>query len=367
MNEEFKIKLSRIRELISVKKLDAIYLKRQDNFAWLTCGGINYVALGELGNCGLLVTMEKLYAITNTIEETRMRSEERLEELGFIIHAGLWHDDNFENTTLTKLVPSKKIGFDHNSIFGPNIAEDIKQLRFSLTTDEIKRYRIGGRLVNLAVEETAATIRPGDTELQVVARLHEIVRKYDIDIVSAMCSSDERIRLYRHAIPTLQPIKERVQLGGNFRYKGLIISCTRFVNFVPITQELYDQYEVNVEIDCILIQNTVPGKSYASVLRLAQEAYKARGYEREFNLHHQGGPIGYQARDYRVNFSHTGLIKENQAFCWNPSITGTKSEDTIIVSSNGVEFITYPIIFPVLSIDVNGKNYRRAAILEKII
>ena len=94
MNEEFKIKLSRIRELISVKKLDAIYLKRQDNFAWLTCGGINYVALGELGNCGLLVTMEKLYAITNTIEETRMRSEERLEELGFIIHAGLWHDDN---------------------------------------------------------------------------------------------------------------------------------------------------------------------------------------------------------------------------------------------------------------------------------
>jgi len=102
--------------------------------------------------------------------------------------------NTFENTILTKLVPSKRIGFDHDYLFGSNITEDIKQLRFSLTTDEIERYRIGGRLVNLAVEETAATIRPGDTELQVVAQLHEIVRKYDIDIVSAMCSSDERIR-----------------------------------------------------------------------------------------------------------------------------------------------------------------------------
>ena len=120
-----------------------------------------------------------------------------------------------------------------------------------------------------------------------------------------------------------------------------------------------------MEIDCTLIKNSIPGKSYASVLTVAQEAYKARGYENEFNLHHQGGPIGYQARDYRVDFFHTGLIKENQAFCWNPSITGTKSEDTVIVSSHGAEFITSPIIFPALNVDVNGKNYRRAAILEK--
>jgi len=365
MSEELKIKLSRVRELLNDKKIDAIYLKRQDNFAWLTCGGINYVGLGEMGNCGLLVTAEKLYAITNTIEAARMRDEERLEELGFIIHEGVWYDNSFESKKLTELVPSKHIGFDHNSPLGANMAEDIKQLRFSLTDAEIERYRIGGRLISLAIEETAATIRPGDTELQTVSRLYGIVRKYDIDIVSAMCAADERISSYRHPVPTFKTIRERVQLGGNFRYKGLIACCTRYVNFIPVTEQLYNQYKANVEIDCILIQNSVPGRSYASVLKAAQEAYKARGYEKEFNLHHQGGPIGYQARDYRVDFSHTGLIKENQAFCWNPSITGTKSEDTVIVSSQGVEFITYPIIYPSFNVEVNGKSYRRAAILEK--
>src|SRR5690606_33490230 len=129
-----------------------------------------------------------------------------------------------------------------------------------------------------------------------------------------------------------------------------------------VTSELHNQYKANVEIDCILIENSVPGKSYAHALMAAQKAYKERGYENEFNLHHQGGPIGYQSRDYRVDFSHTGLIAENQAFCWNPSITGTKSEDTVIVSSNGAEFITAPIIFPILNVEVNGKSYSRAAI-----
>ena len=75
--EEQKIKLSRLYGIMDQRGLDAIYLKRQDNFAWLTCGGINYVGLGEMGNCGLLVTRDgALYAITNKIEEARMRDEE---------------------------------------------------------------------------------------------------------------------------------------------------------------------------------------------------------------------------------------------------------------------------------------------------
>ena len=53
-NEEISIKVGRLINIMNRRDLDAIYLKRQDNFAWLTCGGINYVGLGEMGNCGLL-------------------------------------------------------------------------------------------------------------------------------------------------------------------------------------------------------------------------------------------------------------------------------------------------------------------------
>ena len=85
--EEQKIKLSRLYGIMDQRGLDAIYLKRQDNFSWLTCGGINYVGLGEMGNVGLLVTRDNLYAITNHIEAGCFRQNKfRAETLRLLLN-----------------------------------------------------------------------------------------------------------------------------------------------------------------------------------------------------------------------------------------------------------------------------------------
>lgn len=180
-----------------------------------------------------------------------------------------------------------------------------------------------------------------------------------------MCAADERIYSYRHPVPTMKRIGRRVQLGGNFRRQGLIVCLTRYVNFEPVGPELRKQYRDNVEIDLTLMRNSLVGESYQTPLQAGREAYSKLGYANEFDKHHQGGPIGYNPRDFRLDFSHTGLIVENQGFCWNPSITGTKSEDTILVDAKGFSFITKPIISPTIDIEVGGTVYRRADILEK--
>ena len=95
-NEELKIKLDRIRNLMKKEKLDAVYLKRQDDFAWLTCGGQSYLGWGEMGNCGLLVLIDRMYAITNMIEYNRMLEEEHLENMGFEVLADVWFENGFE-------------------------------------------------------------------------------------------------------------------------------------------------------------------------------------------------------------------------------------------------------------------------------
>ena len=46
--EELKFKLSKLRDIMSDRKLDGIYVKRQDDFAWLSCGGRNYVGVGDM-------------------------------------------------------------------------------------------------------------------------------------------------------------------------------------------------------------------------------------------------------------------------------------------------------------------------------
>jgi hypothetical protein len=59
------------------------------------------------------------------------------------------------------------------------------------------------------------------------------------------------------------------------------------------------------------------------------------------------------------------IIQENQAFTWNPSLAGTKSEDTILASSKGPEMITRPMSYPTLSMTVDGTSFVRPDILEK--
>lgn len=361
--QEQAIKVQRLVNIMTEKDLDAIFIKRQDNFAWLTCGGINYVGLGEMGNCGLLVTRDgALYAITNNIEAARMRDEENLEAMGFAIHAQTWYENAFEGETIAKLVPSGKVGRDHGTV--NSVAGDVKLARFSLTEAEIERYKEGGYLTAKAIEETISSVRPGDTEYETIGRLVGIVRSHGMDVVSAMCAADERIYNYRHPVPTGKAIQNRVQLGGNMRYKGLIICCTRLLNFVPVTEELRAQYMANVEIDCTLMANSKPGNTFVSALEAGCAAYEARGYGEEFKKHHQGGPIGYAGRDYRVDFSTPGIIAENQAFCWNPSITGTKSEDTVISTSKGIIPVSRPIIAPKITLEIEGQTFVRPNIWE---
>ncbi|MDR1708323.1 MAG: peptidase M24 [Candidatus Accumulibacter sp.] len=361
LEQEFQIKLERLRGLMRRRELDGVFLKRQDDFAWLSCGGRNYVGAGDLGNCGLLVTADRHYAVTSTVESQRMLDEENLGALGFEMHAGFWHEGAFEAKTIESLVPSGRVGYDFG---GQSLANEIKELRLELTESEIEAYREGGRLASLAMEEAAAGIRPGDAEYAVAGRIMRNMEASGLEFSSCMVAADERIGAYRHPLPTAKKIEKRVQIGGNFRMRGLTLCMTRYVNFEPVSDALRRQYRANQFIDVTYMANSIPGESYQRPLLAGKAAYEELGYAAEFDKHHQGGPIGYAGRDYRVDFTVKGVIQNHQAFCWNPSITGTKSEDTVIVSQNGIEPITRPIIFPKVDIEAGGVTLVRPDILE---
>jgi Xaa-Pro aminopeptidase len=362
LEQEFRIKLARLRSLMQQKELDGVFLKRQDDFAWLSCGGRNYVGAGDLGNCGLLVTPDGHYAVTSTVEAGRMLAEENLGPLGFAMRAGTWHDAAFEAETIEAIVPSGRVGRDFG--YGNNVAGEVKELRLELTEGEVEKYREAGSLASRAMEETACGIRPGDSEYAIAARIMKNMETRGLELVSCMVAADERISDYRHPLPTGRQVEKRVQIGGNFRLRGLVVCMTRYVNFVPVSDELRRQYRANQRIDCICMANSIPGESYQRPLLAGKAAYEELGYGGEFDKHHQGGPIGYAGRDYRVDFTVAGTIKNHQAFCWNPSITGTKSEDTVIISKAGVEMISRPVIFPKASIEACGATFIRPDILE---
>jgi Xaa-Pro aminopeptidase len=362
---EIKEKERRVRTFLQLKGLTALLLKRQANFSWMTCGGLNLVGITtEMGATSLLITENSKFVISNNIEAPRMIEEESLEEQGFTLKTFPWYEDQ-EASVIKDLVGDGPVGCD---VPYPNtipVAEEVARLRYSLTPEEVDRYRWLGEKASLALEKTVMKAKKGEKESAVVGRLCKELWKDRIDPITLMSAADDRVSKFRHPIPTERRIEKYLMVSVNARKWGLIVSLTRFIYFGKLPRELKNKYEANVFIDCTLMAHTRPGVPVREILQKGIDAYREKGYPEEWTLHHQGGSIGYTGRDYRVNLKTPDRVQENQAFTWNPSITGTKSEDTILATSKGTEMITKPILYPTLSMKVEGTSFTRPAIFVK--
>jgi Xaa-Pro dipeptidase len=89
-----------------------------------------------------------------------------------------------------------------------------------------------------------------------------------------------------------------------------------------------------------MITGARPGRTLGDVFSKTQSVYAETGYPDEWQLHHQGDPVGYAPREVTAIPASPEPILVGQTCAWNPSITGAKSEDTISVSGGSNEIIT---------------------------
>ena len=133
---------------------------------------------------------------------------------------------------------------------------------------------------------------------------------------------------------------------------GLIASLSRMISFGEPSEELRRRHDAVVRVDAALIRATRAGRAVGEVFDEGARAYAEAGFPDEWKLHHQGGPTGYQGRSFRATAGETRAVLDRQAFAWNPSIAGTKSEDTILVRGDRQEVLTSPVLWP--TVDVGG-------------
>ncbi len=360
--QEVNEKLRRIRVLMQQEKLSAVLLKKQPNFSWITAGGLNMVGIAtEIGVSSVLVTYDDCFVIANKIETPRMRDEE-IVDLGFKLIEYEWYE-NKELQIVREIVKNGEIGCDVNISGLKYVEPEINKLRYELLEPEIERYLYLGEKLSRVLESVLLFTRPGDMECEIAGRVSEELWKYRIDPTGFMVAADERAKLYRHPIPTTKKVQKLLMISVNARYKGLITTVTRMVHFGRPSEDFIKQYKENIEIECIMIEKTKPGRKMNEPVLAAIEEYEKRGYHDEWKLHHQGGAMGYYARDIRVTPQTGEIIRNNQAFCWNPTISGTKSEDGFIATHSGPVMITKPFVFPTIKVEINGVEFVRPFLL----
>jgi antitoxin VapB len=344
------------------RHLDAILLRRASSFSWATGGASASINIASTwAEASLLITPSRRLVLTNNIEAPRLEEEERLAGQGWEMLVTPWHESP---EALQSLVPGGAIGADALLPGLVDLSEDLALLRSDLTPEEGGRFRDLGRLCAEAMAAAIRDVRPGRTEDEIAGLVARECEVRAVQPIVILIATDERVFRYRHPLPTPRQLERYAMLVLCGRWKGLVCSVTRLVHFGRLPDSLLRKQQAVTRVDAALIAATRPGVTLGQVLARGVATYQEVGFPEEWRRHHQGGPAGYEPREWLATPESSFVVRPGQAFAWNPSIEGTKSEDTILVQEAGPLILTEMAGWPTLQIEVDGVGIPRPAILE---
>ena len=315
----------------------------------------------EVGIGHYVIDAERIRLLADSSDAPRMGKEQNPLEGETILVPWYTSMDDY----IGKMTEGKTYVSDTGIAGTKNVQEELVRLRMQLCPEEVLRYREIGQTCAKIVEGVCRDARPGQTEEEVASELKCRCLKEGVSPDCVLVGSDERILNYRHPVPADKKIENSlmVVLGGE-KY-GLNISMTRIVYFGPVPEEIKERYEKTAYIFACMQCMMKEGMSYQEYFAKVQKLYEEAGYDGEWKLHHQGGPTGYACREFVVTPETGGEIHESEAFAWNPTIQGTKCEETTYLTAEGIETFTRTKDWPCREVETPYGEYEVADILEK--
>ncbi|KLU60100.1 putative peptidase [Peptococcaceae bacterium CEB3] len=359
MEKEFRDKLSLVRKLLASRGYDGGFVESPLNLAWLTAGRFFVNITTPLAGTVVWIGPNESVLIASNIEGSRLWQEEGVAEVCDRVLTYPWHD----GLKMRELKQSCAGGW--RTATDGLLSEEFKRLRLVLTDVEEARYARLGQMAADALESVCQTFEPGETEFQVAGRLSKACQERGVEPVLCLVGADARAFAYRHPLPTANTLERYAVLALGARKWGLVVSLTRAVHFGPAPQKLRNRQQAVTEVDAVMISASRPGMALNQILRSGAEAYARLGYPGEWTAHHQGGVSGYQSREIKATPKSTFVLALDQAVAWNPSIRGTKSEDTVLLKADGPRILTRTGMFPEAVVTVGEDRIARPLILER--
>lgn len=356
---EVSAKADQIARFARDNDFAGIVLGTQHNFAWVTAGRtIRVDATRETGSGLLLITADgRRFALANTIESPRMR-DEGVNGLGFEVLEYPWLEERADATLPFKVAERIARGTLATDLVTPaakNIEGRLSLLRATLVKEEIPRYRAFGKEVGRVFGDLMRSLTPGLSELEVArvvtARMLEIGAFPNVLLVAA----DARIAKYRHPVPTATPWRERLLVACCPERDGQVVAITRLAAAGKVDEDFRRRTHATGQVYAALLAATKRGATGAEMFAAAVKGYADAGYPNEELLHHQGGVVARRSREWVAHPKSDAVATPPQAFAWNPTVTGSKVEDTVLLHADDrLEVVTASPEWPTFDVDVRG-------------
>lgn len=229
-----------------------------------------------------------------------------------------------------------------------SVSTHLGAMRVIKDETEIRAARKAARFADMAVETGIAALKPGCTELEVVARIEYEMKRQGIREMSFSTmvlfgkkSGDP------HGIPGTQPLQEGdlVLFDLGVIFDGYASDITRTVAFRSISEEASRIYETVRKAQEAALAQCRPKTPMMEVDRAARQVIAEAGYGAHFP-HRIGHGLGISAHEYPSlhgkNSDHLseGMIITVEPGIYVPEIGGVRIEDDLVITADGHQVLT---------------------------
>ena len=338
---EVRGKLSRLRAAMGAAEIEAVYLERWANVAWLCGGRGNRVVLDSpYGLCGIVVTQSAAQLLVPNNEEARVRAEP-FADLPLPVVVRPWYQLPLWQSARAQ-VPSATRWATDAGVPGWGDAEPLLAPdRQRLGEADAARYRVLGLDAAEALEAAVLEAREGWSELEVAGTIAAALKAREIEATVILVGTRARAERFRHLVPTAARVEGGLIASVTAVRHGLHASTTRTLSYGPPPATLLEKHATVVAVDRAYLAQSRPGSTLGEALRQGEKAYAAGGFYDDWKEHHQGGTTGYAGREVFAQPGVDYALEVGMAVAWNPTVPGAKSEDTFVIAETGLEWLTH--------------------------
>ena len=292
--------------------------------------------------------------ITSEIEGPRLAHDFRVKDLGWQLVLVPWYEADGALAAACDFAarPPEDFLSDVEGI-GSNVRADLVRTRLALSEPEREDLRDLGALVGRAVGEGIAAWRPGvSTDFEVAAATAGTLEEEGAKAVCLIVGGDDRLRHFRHPLAVGDVCRDVIMVVVVARWRGLHAAATRIAvrraddEIVTLARDLS-------AVDDAVLTASLPGGTWGEAVEALARGYATIGRANAWREHFQGGPIGFEQREFELAPGQSAspywtlARRVHTAVAWNPSVRGgAKIEDTYLVGEGGLEALTVTPSWP---------------------
>jgi Xaa-Pro aminopeptidase len=348
-DEDFLYKITIIRDILKNKNYDGIEIKSQVNFSFITRGR-EFIGLASVMACGsLLITQNKVYLLAENIEATRLYKEQLNSNPLIEVLSYPWDEQSIRNDIRNNITKELKIANEEE------LATELFELRTVMTTYDKSTYKELSKDCAVILENICKNLKQEISEYELAGEISKQFWSANIEPITILIAFDERALQYRHPVMTDNKLKNYAMVGVCGRRNGLITSLTRNV-LINNNEKMVEKHYKCAKVNAAYLSELKVGNSLEYIFNKGVSEYEEQKYPLEYKKHHQGGLTGFMAREIKANIGCSHIVRENEVYAFNPTIQGSKCEDTVLITNDGLDVMTYTGNYEYISFEINNQT-----------